>query len=262
MKKNTIEDNGSSEGIRLNRFIADSGLCSRRQADKLIESEKVQVNGVIALLGQRINPKKDKILVNGELITPRDPEDYVYIALNKPRGITCTTDLRRRDNIISFMNYPERIFPIGRLDRDSQGLILLTNDGSIVNPILRAGNKHEKEYLVTVDRSYDDEFLQKMEAGVWILGQTTLPAKCKPISNNSFRIIIRQGLNRQIRRMCEALGYEVTRLTRLRIMHITLGTLKEGTWRYLGHNEMRDLFTLLERSSSKENGNEIEMGDD
>ena len=251
-----------SEGIRLNRFIADSGLCSRRQADKLIESAQVEVNGITACLGQRIDPHKDRVHVNGKLITPRDPKDYVYIALNKPRGITCTTDLRRRDNIISFINYPERIFPIGRLDRDSQGLILLTNDGSIVNPILRAGNMHEKEYLVTVDKPFDDEFLKSMESGVWILGQRTLEANCKPVSSTTFRIIIRQGLNRQIRRMCEALGYEVTRLTRLRIMHITLGSLKEGTWRYLGHNEMRDLFTLLKRSSNNDNETDLEMGDD
>lgn len=237
--------------MRINRFLSDSGFCSRREADRLIASGAVTVNGRPAELGQAVFPEKDVIAVNGRVVEARNASDYVYLALNKPRGITCTTDRRRRDNIIDFLAYPERVFPVGRLDRDSEGLILLTNDGSIVNRILRAGNRHEKEYLVSVNRPYDPEFLEHMEAGMEILGQLTLPARCKPVSRRSFRIILRQGLNRQIRRMCEALGYEVVRLTRLRIMHINLGSLKSGCWRYLGDGELRDLMSLLQGSSGE-----------
>lgn len=240
--------------MRINRFLADSGLCSRREADKLISSGRVSVNGKTCELGLFIDPETDDISVDGKSVSARKKDEYVYLALNKPPGITCTTDLRRRDNIISFLNYPERIFPIGRLDRDSEGLILLTNDGSIVNKILRAGNRHEKEYLVTLDRPYTDDFLRSMEKGVFILGRTTLPAKCKRINDRRFKIIIRQGLNRQIRRMCEALGYEVVRLIRLRIMHINLGTLKQGEWRYLGYRELRDLKELLKDSANTSEG--------
>lgn len=235
--------------MRINRYLSDSGHCSRREADRLIDAGVVSVNGVTAELGQIVVPGKDIIRVNGQIIEARDDSEYVYLALNKPKGITCTTDPRRSDNIIDFLQYPDRVFPVGRLDRDSEGLILLTNDGSIVNRILRAGNKHEKEYLVTVDKPYDQDFLDRMEGGVVILNQLTLPAKCKPVSRRTFRIIIRQGLNRQIRRMCEVLGYEVVRLTRLRIMHINLGSLKTGQWRYLGEGELRDLMELLQDSA-------------
>lgn len=233
--------------MRLNRFLSDSGYCSRRQADRHIEAGEVLVNGQRALLGQVIDPTRDKVSVKGQAIKPRKKKDYVTLALNKPRGITCTSDPRRRDNIIDFIDYPERIFTIGRLDRDSEGLILLTNDGSIVNRILRAENAHEKEYLVTLDKAYDKAFLDQMASGVRILGQRTKPAKLRPISKTRFRIIITQGLNRQIRRMCEVFGYKVQELRRLRIMHITLGQLPLGTWRYLTPKELRDLHQLIER---------------
>lgn len=244
--------NEAAKEMRVNRFIADSGFCSRREADKLIESGRVTVNGEKIGLGSKLFPNNDVLCIDHQPISARQADDYVYIALNKPRGITCTTDLRRRDNIVSFMNYPERIYPVGRLDRDSEGLILLTNDGSIVNKILRAGNRHDKEYLVRVDRPFDETFLKAMAEGVEILGQKTLPALCRRKGADRFRITIHQGLNRQIRRMCEALGYEVLELRRLRIMHITLGQLKSGEWRYLGKKELRDLYALLEDSRNNE----------
>lgn len=237
-----------SEEIRLNRYLSDAGYTSRRKADKLIEEGKVFVNGKPAVLGQKVRIDQDEVRVGNKIIPARDKEDYVYLALNKPAGITSTTDRRRRDNIIDFLNYPTRVFNIGRLDRDSEGLILLTNDGKIVNKILRAQNRHEKEYYVEVDRPYDQDFINQMENGVHILGQTTLPAKVKPISDRGFRLVICQGLNRQIRRMCEALGYKVTYLQRRRILNIDLGSLKLGHYRELTPKEMRDLRELLKDS--------------
>ncbi len=228
-----------SKQVRLNRFIADTGLCSRREADKLIASGKVQVDTQIATLGMSVSGK-EKILVNGKRLRRRS-KDYVYIALYKPVGITCTTDLRRRDNIITYLGYPERVFPIGRLDRDSEGLILLTNDGSVVNHILRASNHKPKEYLVSVDQEIDADFLQKMSSGVPILGTVTKPCQVRQTSPKRFRIILEQGLNRQIRRMCEYCGYEVQSLKRLRIMHITLGNMQPGDWRYLTAKEIAEL---------------------
>lgn len=242
-----------TDEIRLNRFLADSGICSRREADQLIADEKVTVNGTTASLGMKIDPSKDRVLCKGSPVRRRDLEKrpYVYIALNKPKGITCTSDTRRRDNIIDYLNFDRRIFTIGRLDRDSEGLILLTDNGGIVNKILRAGNRHEKEYLVSVDRPYDAHFLQQMEEGVYILGQKTLPARCRRVSSNTFRICLHQGLNRQIRRMCSSLGYEVTRLTRTRIMNIALSPLKTGEWRYLSPKEVDQLMGLLSSSGNK-----------
>ncbi len=237
-----------NEEMRLNRYLSDSGYCSRRQADRHIEAKEVMVNGKIALLGQKIRPHQDIVLVKGELIEARKKEDYVYLALNKPVGITCTSDKRRRDNIIDFVNYPTRIFHVGRLDRDSEGLILLTNNGAIVNKILRAQNKHEKEYYVQVDKAYDEHFIREMESGVYILGQKTLPAKLKKVSPDSFRLTISQGLNRQIRRMTEALGYKVIYLQRRRIMNIDLGNLRLGSYRELTFKEVRDLKELLKDS--------------
>ena len=228
-------DNG---GIRLNKYIASSGLCSRREADTLIESGKVTINGEVAAQGSKVMDG-DIVLVNGMKVTPDD--DMVYIAFNKPLGVTCTTDKRDPSNIIDYIGFDERIFPVGRLDKNSSGLILLTNDGSIVNKLLRAENGHEKEYLVTVNRPYDKNFIRSMESGVPVLGQLTLPCKLKPAGDKTFKIILHQGLNRQIRRMCEYLGYKVTRLKRIRFMNITLGDLETGKWRYLTAGEKKEL---------------------
>ena len=227
-----------NEGIRLNKYIASSGLCSRREADTLIESGKVTINGETAVQGSKVMDG-DIVLVNGRKVTPDD--DMVYIAFNKPLGVTCTTDKRDPSNIIDYIGFDERIFPVGRLDKNSSGLILLTNDGSIVNKLLRAENGHEKEYLVTVNRPYDKNFLRSMESGVPVLGQLTLPCKLKPAGDKSFKIILHQGLNRQIRRMCEYLGYKVTRLKRIRFMNIELGGLDTGKWRYLTSSEKKEL---------------------
>ena len=227
-----------NEGIRLNKYIASSGLCSRREADTLIESGKVTINGEVAVQGSKVMDG-DVVLVNGMKITPDD--DMVYIAFNKPLGVTCTTDKRDPSNIIDYIGFDERIFPIGRLDKNSSGLILLTNDGSIVNKLLRAENGHEKEYLVTINRPYDKNFIKTMESGVPVLGQLTLPCKLKPAGDKTFKIILHQGLNRQIRRMCEYLGYKVTRLKRIRFMNITLGNLETGKWRYLTASEKKEL---------------------
>lgn len=227
-----------NEGIRLNKYIASSGLCSRREADTLIESGKVTINGETAVQGSKVMDS-DIVLVNGRKVTPDD--DMIYIAFNKPLGVTCTTDKRDPSNIIDYIGFDERIFPVGRLDKNSSGLILLTNDGSIVNRLLRAENGHEKEYLVTVNRPYDKNFLRSMESGVPVLGQLTLPCKLKPSGDKSFKIILHQGLNRQIRRMCEYLGYKVTRLKRIRFMNIELGGLETGKWRYLTSSEKKEL---------------------
>ena len=227
-----------NEGIRLNKYIASSGLCSRREADTLIESGKVTINGEVAVQGCKVMDG-DVVLVNGMKVTPDD--DMIYIAFNKPLGVTCTTDKRDPSNIIDYIGFDERIFPVGRLDKNSSGLILLTNDGSIVNKLLRAENGHEKEYLVTVNRPYDKNFIRSMESGVPVLGQLTLPCKLKPAGDKTFKIILHQGLNRQIRRMCEYLGYKVTRLKRIRFMNITLGDLETGKWRYLTSSEKKEL---------------------
>ncbi len=231
-----------SESIRLNKYIASSGLCSRREADTLIESGKVTINGVVAVQGTKVN-SGDVVEVSGRKITPDD--SMVYIAFNKPLGITCTTDTRDPSNIIDYIGYGERIFPVGRLDKNSSGLILLTNDGSIVNKLLRAENGHEKEYVVTVNRPYDNKFIKSMESGVPVLGQLTLPCKLKPVNDKTFKIILHQGLNRQIRRMCEYLGYKVTRLKRIRFMNIHLGDLESGKWRYLTSEEKKELLQSI-----------------
>lgn len=231
--------------MRLNKFISESGKTSRRGADKLIEEGRVKINGKKAKIGDQVNPG-DKVLVDGALIEEvASPQSFVYIALNKPVGITSTTEKNVKGNIVDFMNYPTRIFHIGRLDKDSEGLILMTDDGDIVNEILRSENKHEKEYIVSVDRPITDEFVQKMSAGVKILGTKTLPCKVKQLSSHEFNIILMQGLNRQIRRMCETLGYNVTSLKRLRIMNIELGRLPIGEWRYLTGKEQDELFEDL-----------------
>jgi len=232
-----------NEGIRLNKYIASSGLCSRREADTLIEKGKVTINGTVAVQGSKVMDG-DVVEVSGRRITPED--SMVYIAFNKPLGVTCTTDNRDPSNIIDYIGFNERIFPIGRLDKNSSGLILLTNDGSIVNKLLRAENGHEKEYLVTVNRPYDKAFIKSMESGVPVLGQLTLPCKITPAGDRTFKIILHQGLNRQIRRMCEYLGYRVTKLKRIRFMNILLGDLETGKWRYLTAGEKKELLSGIE----------------
>ncbi|GGE71595.1 23S rRNA pseudouridine(2604) synthase RluF [Priestia taiwanensis] len=228
--------------MRINKFISESGKASRRGADKLVEEGKVTINGKVAKIGSQVNPG-DVIRVNGSEI--RVARDNVYLALNKPIGITSTTEKKVKGNIVDLVNHPLRVFNIGRLDKDSDGLILLTNDGDIVNEILRAENKHEKEYIVTVDKPITPEFLKNMSEGVKILGTKTLPCKMEQLSKYVFKIILMQGLNRQIRRMCEALGYEVCRLQRTRIMNIELGNLPVGQWRDLSKKERTQLFREL-----------------
>lgn len=224
--------------MRLNKFIGESGACSRREADKWIEQGRVSINGAIAVLGTQVN-EGDVVCIDGEPIGAK--KRSVYLALNKPVGITCTADPRVAGNIIEFVGYPERIFPIGRLDKDSEGLILLTNHGDIVNVILRAENNHEKEYIVTVDKPATEAFLAGMARGVNILGERTKPCRVSRVDQCVFRIILTQGLNRQIRRMCEVFGYHVRRLQRIRIMNIKLGSLKVGQWRDLSEAELRGM---------------------
>ncbi len=228
------------DSTRLNKAISDSGYCSRRQADVLISNGRVTINGELRTLGDRAMPG-DEIRVDGKLIVNNDT--LVYIALNKPPGITCTTDKRVEGNVVDFIGHKERIFHVGRLDKPSEGLLLMTNDGDIVNKILRAGNKHEKEYIVKVDRPVTDEFIKKMSSGVPLHELETTTKKCtvERLSRFVFRIILVQGLNRQIRRMCEYLEYDVVSLQRERIMNISLGNLKIGKWRDLTSEEINGL---------------------
>ena len=235
------------EQISLNKYISSSGFCSRREADKLIEQARVTVNDNIALPGARIDAG-DVVAIDGEPI--KTSKKAIYIALNKPVGITSTTDLKDRTNIISFINHTKRIFPIGRLDKDSDGLILLTNDGDIVNKVLRASNNHEKEYIVTVDKAITPDFIKKMGEGVPVLDTITKKCFVRQEGSRRFRIVLTQGLNRQIRRMCEYLGYNVKTLTRVRIMNIALDNLAVGKWRYLSVQEV-DKINMLVASSSK-----------
>ena len=231
-----------NDQIRLNKFISDSGFCSRREADKLIEQKRVTINGKLPELGTKYTPG-DEVLVDGKRIKASavNKSDRVYIAYNKPVGITCTTELDVKDNIIDAIGHRQRIFPIGRLDKPSEGLIFLTSDGDIVNKILRAENAHDKEYLVTVDKPLTEHFIQQMTKGVPILDTVTKPCKASTQSRFVFKIVLTQGLNRQIRRMCEYLGYEVTKLKRIRIMNIHLGNLKPGQWRNLTRDEMAEI---------------------
>jgi 23S rRNA pseudouridine2604 synthase len=227
------------EGVRrLNKYIAETGVCSRREADKWIESGRVMCNGQIATLGTQVSAG-DEIRVDGELLGVK--KKRIYIALNKPIGIVCTTEPGIKDNIVEFIGHRERIFPVGRLDKDSEGLILLTNDGDIVNELLRSENNHEKEYLVTLNRAITDLSLQMLANGVKIMGVLTKPSKVSRLGSNAFRIVLTQGLNRQIRRMCSALGYKVQGLKRVRIMNIKLGNLETGKWRHLTESELAGL---------------------
>jgi 23S rRNA pseudouridine2604 synthase len=228
--------------MRINKFISEAGQASRRGADKLITEGRVTINGKRATIGSQVEPGDD-VRVNGnQLFVARN---NVYIALNKPVGITSTTEKGVKGNIVDLVNHPFRVFHIGRLDKDSEGLILLTNDGDIVNEILRSENQHEKEYVVSVDRPITPEFLKQMSEGVKILDTVTLPCKVEQLSKYDFKIILTQGLNRQIRRMCEALGYNVYRLQRVRIMNIQLDNLPVGQWRYLSKKEKAQLFQEL-----------------
>lgn len=228
--------------MRINKFISEAGTASRRGADKLITEGRVTINGKRATIGSQVEPGDD-VRVNGnQLFVARN---NVYIALNKPVGITSTTEKGVKGNIVDLVNHPFRVFHIGRLDKDSEGLILLTNDGDIVNEILRSENQHEKEYIVSVDRPITPEFLKQMSEGVKILDTVTLPCKVEQLSKYDFKIILTQGLNRQIRRMCEELGYNVYRLQRIRIMNIQLDNLPVGQWRYLSKKEKAQLFQAL-----------------
>ncbi len=222
----------------INKYISDSGFCSRREADKLIEQCRVEINGSIALKGNRV-ANGDVITVDGEKL--KSSKKPIYIALYKPRGIVTTTDTLEKNNVISYINFKSRIFPIGRLDRPSEGLLLLTNDGNIVNKILRAGNNHEKEYVVTVDKEVTLEFILKLRNGVRIDNVVTKKCNVTQVSKNKFKIILVQGLYRQIRKMCEACNYHVTQLVRTRIMHITIKDLPNGKWRYLTDDEVKQM---------------------
>ncbi len=234
------------DSIRINKALSEQGFCSRRQADTLIEQGRVTINGRKAVLGDRVLPS-DEIQVDGKSANKK--QEDVFIAFNKPVGITCTTDESIPGNIISYINHPERIFHVGRLDKPSKGLIFLTNNGDIVNKILRAGNQHEKEYIVTVDRPITEEFVKRMAGGIPILGTVTKKCKVERLSRFVFKIILVQGLNRQIRRMCEYLGYEVTRLQRVRIMNITLEGIPEGKWRDLTAKELQEIEAMVSTSS-------------
>ena len=233
------------EGIQINKYISNSGFCSRREAEKLIEQARVTINEEMVLLTARVFPG-DVVAIDGEKI--KNKQKPIYIALNKPVGVTSTTDETDKSNIIRFMNHPKRIFPVGRLDKDSEGLILLTNDGDIVNKILRAGNNNEKEYVVSVDKELTTEMIRQMGNGVKILGERTKPCYIRQEGQRKFRIILKQGLNRQIRRMCAEFGYKVKDLKRIRIMHIQLGNLAVGKWRYLTPAEIEQLDRLLEKA--------------
>lgn len=224
--------------MRLNKYISETGVCSRREADKWISQGRVTLNDAPATLGHKVAPG-DEVRVDGNLIGAK--KQAIYIALNKPVGITCTTEAHVEDNIVRFVGHSERIFPVGRLDKESEGLILLTNDGDIVNEILRSENEHEKEYVVSVNRPITDLSLKMLASGVKIMGMATKPCQVERIDAETFRMVLTQGLNRQIRRMCSALGYRVRRLKRVRIINIHLGALRTGEWRYLSEAEVTGL---------------------
>lgn len=249
-KERIIVHTDKSEDTRVNKYISETGYCSRREADKLVEQGRVTINGVKAGMGDRVLPGQT-VKVNGNLIAGDD--EMVYIAFNKPVGVTSTTDRKDKSNIVDYISHEKRIFPIGRLDKDSQGLILLTNDGDIVNKILRAGNNHEKEYIVTVNKPITESFVKRMGSGVPILGVNTRKCVIEKLSEKTFLIILKQGLNRQIRRMCEYFGYEVTKLKRIRIMNIELNDLKKGQWRNLRKDELIALNNQIQKSAKDTN---------
>ncbi len=241
--KRLTSPNDDRDEIRINKFLSEAGICSRRQADQYIKDGKVKIDGKVAQLGDKVT-RSNEVTFKGQVVERE--EKLVFIAFNKPEGIVCTTDPREPDNIIDFINYGKRIFPIGRLDKDSTGLILLTNDGDIVNDILRAEYEHEKEYIVTVNKNIDKKFIDGMSGRVPILDTVTNPSIVKPMDKRTFNIILTQGLNRQIRRMCEYFGYTVVGLERIRIMNIRLGRLKTGTWRNVTEEEIRQMNRLID----------------
>ena len=245
IKKEFME---KSEPVRLNKFLSEAGACSRREADRLIEDGRVSVDGKVAAMGMKV-VKGQEVKVNGKVVSK--VEDMIVLAVNKPRGIVCTEEKREKNNIIKFLNYPTRITYAGRLDKDSRGLLIMTNNGDIINKMMRAGNGHEKEYKVTVDKEITPAFLKKMSEGVEILDTVTRPCKVEKIGKYTFKIILTQGLNRQIRRMCEALGYKVKDLYRIRIMNIEIGNLKEGKTRELTDKELEGLYELIKDSSNE-----------
>lgn len=242
-------EQNNKNSINLNKYISSTGICSRREAEKLIIEGRVTINGKATQLGNRVSDG-DLVKVDGKPLKQRPKT--LYIAFNKPIGIVCTTDTKERNNIIKYINHPKRLFPIGRLDKPSEGLIFLTNDGDIVNKILRAGNNHEKEYVVTVDKKITDSFIQKMRNGIPILGTVTKKCLVEKLNNYTFKITLTQGLNRQIRRMCEYLEYEVKKLKRTRIMNVNLGKLKIGDWRELTSEEMQQINSMIATSSKTE----------
>ncbi len=232
----------AKESVRLNKYLSEAGVCSRREADRLIESGKVTVDGVTAQMGMRVTAGQ---IVKGGKKTVSKQDEMIVLAVNKPKGIVCTEDQRERDSIVRFLNYPVRVTYAGRLDKDSRGLLLMTNNGDIINQMMRAANRHEKEYKVTVDKEITEQFIKKMSEGVPILDTVTRPCTVKKIGKYTFSIILTQGLNRQIRRMCAAFGYEVKDLVRIRIMNIRLGSLKEGAYRKLTDEELEELYEML-----------------
>ena len=240
-----------SEPVRLNKYLSEAGVCSRREADRLIETGRVTVDGQRAQTGMRIVPGQ-VVKVGNKVVSKQD--EMIVLAVNKPRGIVCTEERRERDSIVRFLNYPVRVTYIGRLDKDSHGLLLMTNNGDIINKMMRAANKHEKEYKVTVDKEITEDFLKKMASGVPILDTVTRPCTVKKIGKYTFSIILTQGLNRQIRRMCEVLGYEVKDLLRVRVMNITLDGLKDGQYRKLTDQELNELYDQLKDSSALPGG--------
>ncbi len=232
----------AKESVRLNKYLSEVGVCSRREADRLIESGKVTVDGVTAQMGMRVTAGQI-VKVGKKTVSKQD--EMIVLAVNKPKGIVCTEDQRERDSIVRFLNYPVRVTYAGRLDKDSRGLLLMTNNGDIINQMMRAANRHEKEYKVTVDKEITEQFIKKMSEGVPILDTVTRPCTVKKIGKYTFSIILTQGLNRQIRRMCAAFGYEVKDLVRIRIMNIRLGSLKEGAYRKLTDEELEELYEML-----------------
>ncbi|WP_075722033.1 pseudouridine synthase [Roseburia sp. 499] len=239
-----------TEPIRINKYLSEAGVCSRREADRQIEAGHVTINGRKAVMGDKVAPG-DIVLFGKKQVSKE--EEIILLAVNKPRGIVCTAEKRERDNIVDFVNYPKRVYPVGRLDKESRGLILMTNQGELVNKMMRSGNLHEKEYIVRVNRDITKEFLEKMAAGVYLeeLDATTRPCPVEQLGKRTFRIILTQGMNRQIRRMCEKFHYRVVDLKRTRIMNIRLGDLKEGTYRKISQEEWKELQELIKDSSNE-----------
>ena len=244
------------DGVRINKYLSEAGICSRRDADRYIQNGLIKIDGITAQIGDRVMPGQD-VTYNGRSLSKED--EMILIALNKPEGIVCTAEKREKNNVIDYINYPKRIYPVGRLDKDSEGLILMTNDGSLVNRMMRSTNHHEKEYLVRVNKPVTDAFLQKMASGVRIrkvekgevlLDAMTRPCEMEKLGKCSFRIVLTQGLNRQIRRMCETLGYHVEHLKRIRVLNIELKGMKPGTWRKISEREMAELQELLKDSKN------------